>query len=275
MDVANAYHNLPFVLYHPAGLNIVIPGPRSERVVIFAEVLALAGAAWAYTAWGAWRMDHMDRAPGMFMPHAGPWHMTEWWLLFVMWAVMMVAMMLPSATPLILLFAETSRKRRAAGRPALATPLFISGYLMVWVAFSLLATIAQWILHQTALLSPMMKSRSALFGGCVLMAAGIFQWTPWKHACLRHCRSPLGFLLSHWHPGNVGALRTGLEHGVYCSGCCWALMALLFVAGVMNLLWVAIIAAYVLVEKIAPRGEWIGRVAGLALFGWGVFTIVV
>ena len=234
----------------------------------------IAAAAWIYTARLAWEMDHMESASDMFMPHAGPWSLTEFWLLFVMWAVMMVAMMLPSAAPLILLFAAASRNRQSGAQHYLATSSFLSGYLLVWTAFSAAATAVQWAFHQTALLSPMMVSSSPILGGVLLILAGVFQWTPWKKSCLTHCRSPLSFLLGHWHSGNVGALRMGVEHGLFCTGCCWALMALLFVAGVMNLLWVAAIAAFVLVEKAFPRGEGIGKAMGAVLVAWGAYLLV-
>jgi predicted metal-binding membrane protein len=153
------------------------------------------------------------------------------------------------------------------------TGLFLLGYLIVWIGFSALAAVAQWILHATALLSPMMVSTSPILGGAILITAGAFQWTPLKNACLTHCRSPLNFLMTGWREGKRGALAMGLKHGAYCTGCCWFLMALLFVAGVMNLWWIAIIAGFVLLEKVAPRGLWVGKIAGLALATWGLWMI--
>jgi predicted metal-binding membrane protein len=191
-----------------------------------------------------------------------------------MWAVMMVAMMTPSAAPMILTFATINRRRRAQQGPFVPTAVFALGYLLVWGGFSALATMAQWGLHTTALLSPMMASTSHVLGGLLLLAAGIFQWTPLKSTCLMQCRSPLGFITTEWREGVWGALQMGLWHGGYCVGCCWGLMALLFVAGVKNLIWVAAIAAFVLVEKVLPHGRLVGRVtggvlllAGLALLG--------
>jgi predicted metal-binding membrane protein len=183
-------------------------------------------------------------------------------LLFVMWAVMMVAMMVPTAAPMILIFATLNRRRRDRQQPYVPTTIFLGGYLLVWTGFSALAMLAQWGLHSAALLSPMMVSTSPLLGGILLLAAGVFQWTPLKYTCLKHCRSPMGFLMTDWREGARGALMMGLKHGSYCTGCCWFLMALLFVAGVMNLLWVTAIMVFVLVEKIAPRGDLVGRVAG-------------
>jgi predicted metal-binding membrane protein len=194
--------------------------------------------------------------------------------MFLMWAVMMVAMMVPTAAPMILIFANVNRKRQEQERPYVPTAVFLSGYLLVWTGFSVLATLAQWGLHEAALLSPMMVSTSSILGGILLLAAGIFQWTPLKYACLKHCRSPLSFLMTDWREGYRGALIMGLKHGSYCTGCCWFLMALLFVAGVMNLLWVATITAFVLVEKAVPRGDLVGRIAGVALCIAGLIMLV-
>lgn len=242
-----------------------------DRVAVLSGLVAIAALSWAYMGYLAWQMQGMD--PQMAAVQAQSWRLTDLTLLFVMWAVMMVAMMIPSAAPMVLTYAAIRRKRHATERPLAPTAWFLAGYIGVWTGFSVLATAVQWGLHEAALLSPMMVSASSALGGLLLVAAGIFQWTPLKRACLKRCRSPLGFLLADWQEGNAGALRMGLEHGSYCVGCCWALMALLFVAGVMNLLWVAAIAGFVLLEKLAPAGPWIGRVGGLALVGWGVWLL--
>lgn len=232
----------------------------------------LSSLAWAYTAYLAWDMGRMDME--MAMPQMQGWGPVEYLLMFVMWAVMMVAMMVPSAAPMVLMFANVNRRRREQERPYVPTGVFLAGYLAVWTAFSLIATLAQGALHEAALLSPMMVSTSPIFGGVLLLAAGIFQWTPLKHACLRHCRSPLSVILSEWREeGARGAFIMGLRHGAYCTGCCWFLMALLFVAGVMNLLWVAAIAGFVLVEKVAPAGHWVGRTGGVVLIVVGALMI--
>jgi predicted metal-binding membrane protein len=216
-------------------------------------------------------MEHMDM--GMARPQMQAWGVLELVLLFVMWAVMMVAMMVPSAAPLILIFAAVYRKRQERQDPAVPTAIFLTGYLLVWTGFSGLATLAQWGLHTAALLSPMMVSTSSILGGVLMLAAGIFQWTSLKHACLTHCRSPIGFLMTHWQEGTRGAFIMGLEHGTYCVGCCWILMTLLFVAGVMNLVWVAFIAAFVLAEKVLPRGDLVGRLAGGMLILAGIVLL--
>lgn len=213
-------------------------------------------------------MTDMDMS-GMVMPMPQGWGMTTVFLLFAMWAVMMVAMMLPSATPMILTFLTVNRRRDTSDRPLVPVAFFVLGYLVVWTAFSAAATLAQWGLHYAALLSPAMAATSPILSGGLLIAAGVFQLTPLKRACLKHCRSPLSFLIGEWRSGRVGAFVMGLRHGAWCLGCCWILMALLFVAGVMNLLWVAAIALFVMAEKILARGELLGRVTGVALLAGG------
>jgi len=204
-------------------------------------------------------------------PDTAPWSVGTLLPLFLMWAEMMVAMMIPSAAPMILTFAMVNRERRKQKLPFVPTGIFLLGYLAVWTGFSALAAVAQWILHARALLSPMMVSTSALLGGVLLIVAGVFQWTPLKNACLTHCRSPLSFLMMDWREGKWGAFFMGLKHGAYCTGCCWFLMALLFVAGVMNVWWIAIIALFVLLEKVVPEGLGVGKVAGVLLVAWGVW----
>jgi predicted metal-binding membrane protein len=236
-----------------------------------AGLVALVVAAWLYLVHLARGMAEMEMhaAMGMAMPQMRPWSGVELAFLFAMWAVMMVAMMTPSASPMILTFNEMNRRRAPDQGPVVRTGLFAAGYLVAWIAYSAAAAAAQWALHGLALLSPAMVSTSPYLGGGLLVAAGIFQWTPLKRACLSQCRSPLGFILSEWREGPRGALVMGIRHGVYCVGCCWVLMALLFVAGVMNLVWVAAIATFVLIEKVVPAGERVGQVAGviLALIG--------
>jgi len=197
-----------------------------------------------------------------------PWNAADVFFAFAMWAVMMVGMMAASAAPVMLLFAAMHRGRAAQHWP-LAVLAFSAGYLLVWVGFSAGAALAQWALHRAAVLSPAMTTSSARVGGSILIAAGVYQFTPFKAACLTHCRSPLGFLMSGWRDGTVGALRMGIEHGRYCLGCCWALMCVLFVVGVMNLVWVAAMAIFVLVEKIAPAGALVARATGVAMITAG------
>jgi predicted metal-binding membrane protein len=248
---------------------------KHDRVIVLAGVVGLSALAWAYLLTLVWRMPPQDMgmAMAMAMPHMQDWGTSEVFLTWVMWAVMMVAMMTPSAAPMILTFATINRRRRAQQGPFVPTTVFALGYLLVWSGFSALATVAQWGLHTAALLSPMIVITSPLVGGLLLIAAGLFQWTPLKSTCLMQCRSPLGFLMTEWREGAWGALVMGFRHGSYCVGCCWVLMALLFVAGVMNLLWVAAIAALILVEKVLPRGELVGRVAGGVLLLAGLVLL--
>jgi len=184
-----------------------------------------------------------------------------------------VAMMVPSSTPMVLMFASINRKRRERRDPIAPTGMFLIGYIVAWAWYSALATLGQWGLHSAALLSPTMVSSSPILGGLLLLAAGIFQFTPLKYACLIRCRSPLGFLLNEWQEGIRGAFIMGLRSGNYCVVCCWALMSLMFVAGVMSLLWMAVIAAFVLVEKVAPGGQWVSRISGILLILWGSWML--
>jgi len=252
---------------------------RRDRAVAAAALLSLAAVAWVsllrMRAGMGGPAAGMDAAmPGVSMPGMHPWAALDLLLLFLMWATMMVAMMLPSAAPMILLVATIHRRRRERASPAAPTAVFAAGYLVVWIGFSAAAALTQVVLHRAALLSPGMASTSPIFGGVVLIAAGAYQWLPAKSACLSRCRSPLGFLGSEWREGSAGAVVMGLRHGLFCLGCCWALMALLFVAGVMNLLWVAAIAGLVLVEKVTRAGPWVGKLAGLVLVAWGAWMLV-
>jgi len=252
---------------------------RRDRAIILAGLIAVTALAWAYMFYLAARMGDMSMSPDMTdmtemaAPQMRSWGIIDLVLMFIMWSVMMVAMMVPSAAPMILVFAKVQRNRQSNESPFAPTSALVLGYLLVWTAFSAIATLTQWGFHSAALLSPMMMSTSPLLGGGLLVAAGIFQWTPLKRACLVHCRSPLHFFMTEWRDGATGALQMGGRHGAYCVGCCWVLMALLFVAGVMNLLWVAAIAAFVLIEKMVPRGEIVGRAFGVALIAAGLTMV--
>jgi predicted metal-binding membrane protein len=248
---------------------------RRDRAVAAVALAGLTMLAWADLFRMRSSMTAADMSgmgmPGMGMGGMSAWSALDVALLFLMWAVMMTAMMLPSAAPMILLVASINRRRREQASPAAPTAAFAAGYVVVWTGFSAVAALTQWALHRAALLTPEMASRSPLLGGALLVIAGVYQWLPVKGACLHHCRSPLLFLGESWREGAVGAVLMGMRHGLHCLGCCWALMALLFVAGVMNLVWVAVIAGLVLVERLARAGPWIGRAAGIALViagGW-------
>jgi predicted metal-binding membrane protein len=255
---------------------------RRDRVILVAALAMVVAIAWVWIVVGAGTgmstigMTHrsgMPQGTSMIMEPA-VWNLGYAGLMFAMWWVMMVAMMLPSATPMLLLFARVNRQQRARERPYVPTGVFAAGYLLAWGGFSVLATALQWALEQAGLLSPMMVTTSYWLGGGILLAAGLWQLTPIKGVCLRHCRSPLGFLMQGWRPGRVGALRMGLEHGTFCLGCCWCLMGLLFFGGIMNLFWIAGLAGFVLLEKTIPLGPWFGRAAGLAAAAGGVWMLV-
>jgi predicted metal-binding membrane protein len=253
---------------------------RRDRLVVAGGLVVVIALAWVHL----WLMAAGMRPPGtehgsmggmdMAMPATAPMGIPGVASLFAMWAVMMAAMMLPSAAPMTLLFASIQRRRRESASPAVSTGVFVAGYLLVWTAFSVVAAMAQVLLHDAALLSPMMASTSTALGAGLLIVAGVYQWTPLKNLCLTRCRTPIGFLTSEWREGRSGAFVMGIRHGAYCLGCCWALMALLFVAGVMNLLWIAVLAALVLAEKALPAGNWIGRAAGVAFVAAGVWMLL-
>lgn len=249
---------------------------RPDSAVILAGLGGITALAWAYTVRASWNTS----AAGMAQPampvalQMMPWNPLDFLLAFLMWSVMMVAMMLPSAAPMVLTFVAVNRQRRGQGSHLPTTTVFVGGYVLVWAAFALAAASAQGGLHAASLLSPMVAITNPVLGGVMLLSVGIFQWTPLKYACLKHCRTPLGFILSEWRDGTHGALAMGLRHGALCLGCCWLLMSLLFVLGVMNLLWIAALSAFVLTEKLAPAGQWIGRTAGLLLVLAGTWMLL-
>jgi predicted metal-binding membrane protein len=245
---------------------------RRDRLIVLTGLIGLTILAWLYLIVMAAGMQGMGMA--MAAARFEPWQPIDFVLMFLMWAIMMVGMMTPSAAPMILLFATISRKQSERGEPFAPTGAFVAGYLAVWAAFSVLATLLQWGLEQAALLSPMMVSTSPVLGGLLLIAAGLYQWTPYKDVCLNHCRSPLHFLMHHWRKGVGGAFVMGIEHGAFCLGCCWLLMGLLFFGGVMNLLWVAGIASFVLLEKVVPGGPLLGRVTGALLLLAGSVLLI-
>jgi predicted metal-binding membrane protein len=251
--------------------------PRRERWIIGAALAGIAAVAWAYMIHEARGMSVNGMCECLGLPMGGTtragWSASSLLPLFLMWVGMMVAMMLPSATPMILTFAAVSRTRRRQDRPYVPVAIFVAGYVAIWSAFSALAAFAQWLLHRQALLSPAMASRSAILGGILLLAAGAFQFTPLKHTCLTHCRAPFEFIMTRWREGTGGAFRMGVEHGLFCTGCCWALMGLLFVAGVMNIFWIAALSLLVGLEKLLPRGLWLSSATGVILTAWGAWLI--
>ena len=283
---------------------VVTEALRRDRAMVVMAILIITVLAWAHILWlvaqmgmaevataataedamagmhmpgGSGTMDGMDMGSGVgtVEPVLRPWSIADGALIFSMWAVMMVGMMTPSAAPMALLYAAVGRTAGASGRPLAATGWLVAGYLSAWIAFSLAATGAQWTLTRLALLTPMMESASSIFGGIVLIATGLYQWSPLKDICLRQCQTPLGFLMSRggFRSDPFAALRLGAEHGAYCVGCCWALMTLLFVGGIMNVLWIAGLMILILLEKVVPMGRLIPRVAGAVIAVGGVFLL--
>jgi predicted metal-binding membrane protein len=255
-------------------MNPHYPPGRSpgNRALVIAGLAGVIACAWAYLVPVSLDMyGRMDGAAAWMMK--ATWDVQHFLLMLLMWAVMMVGMMLPSALPTILLFHRALRNDPAVRSPARRSLTFATGYVVAWCGFGVAATLLQWGLAEAALLSPMMVSASPWLGGGLLMVAGLYQWSPLKYACLQHCRSPLAFLAEHWRPGMPVALPLGLRHGLYCVGCCWALMLLLFVGGVMSLLWIGGIALFVLIEKLAPYGVQGGRLSGLALLTAGAWVL--
>ena len=248
---------------------------RHDRLVLTAALVLVLAMAWGWLLAGAGmemsalEMTAMAGKDGWLMAPA-VWTPAYALLVFAMWWVMMVAMMLPGAAPMLMLFARVNRKDKSAGPTLASTALFGIGYLLVWGGFGAVATALQWSLESARLLSPMLATTHHWLGAAILIAAGLWQLTPLKALCLRHCHTPLGFLVGNWRPGRVGALRMGLTHGVYCLGCCWFLMGLLFFGGVMNLVWIIGLAVYVLLEKALSQRHWFGRVTGFALIAWGL-----
>lgn len=237
-------------------------------------VVALGGVivgAWAYVVRTS--LDMHGRMAGSAWMMESRWDARYVLLIFGMWVAMMIGMMLPSSLPTILLFRRAIYRDSNVRTPATRTFMFAAGYVLAWVMFSVAATLLQWGLAQATLLSSMMVSASPRFGAAILIAAGAYQQTPLKDVCITHCRSPLAFLMQHWRPGVPNALSLGLRHGIYCVACCWVLMLLLFFGGVMNLLWIAAITAFVLVEKLVPNGVNVGRFAGIALIIAGLWVL--
>ena len=251
---------------------------RHDRRVVAGTLVLVTALAWVYLLAGAgmgmsaMEMTRHSMMPSPMMQHA-QWDLSYAVVMFFMWWLMMIAMMLPSATPVILLATALNRRSRVDQAPYGSAAAFTAGYLLAWALFSLLATGAQWRLERVGWLTPMMASASDILAGTVLLVAGAWQFSPWKSACLDHCRSPVQFLTEHRRTGNVGAALMGIHHGLFCLACCWFLMALLFVGGVMNLYWIVGLAIYVGVEKLLPAGQRIAKVMGAVLVLWGVVLL--
>jgi predicted metal-binding membrane protein len=259
---------------------------RRDRAVIAAALVVLVALAWAYLLWLAadMKMGGMDMTgfrmvpagEGLMIPATDPWDAVELAFVFAMWAVMMVGMMTPSAAPMILIYARVARQAASRQMPFAATSWFAGGYLLAWTGFALAATLAQWAVERSGWLTPEMAAADGVAGGLVLIAAGLYQWTPLKESCLRQCQAPLQFIQRHggFRPDAAGSLTLGVRHGAYCIGCCWMLMGLLFVGGVMNVLWIAVLTSFVLLEKLVPARQIISRVSGAGFLAAGAWLMV-
>jgi predicted metal-binding membrane protein len=279
-------------------------GPRAEpkfeallkhdRTVVLTALVFVSAVSWLYilagagTGMSAFEMSSLPMSVGtsggssmgmrmtgamgqtmLAMATPADWTWSYAFLMFGMWWVMMIAMMLPSAAPMILLFTLVNRRSLVKGGSYVPTAVFAGAYLVAWGGFSVIAVALQWGLERAELLSPMMASRNVALAGALLVLAGAYQLSPLKHACLHQCRGPIDFISRHWRAGLRGAFRMGVHHGLYCVACCWALMALLFFGGVMNLYWIAGLALFVLLEKTIPPGHWLASLTGLGLVVWG------
>jgi predicted metal-binding membrane protein len=247
-----------------------LPGkmPARDFIAVAGSLLTIVAIAWWYLfSLSAGMSGDMDAAGASMDPFMPPpvWSAKYALMMFVMWAVMMIGMMLPSVTPTVMIYAMVVKKAAKDGKPVAATGVFVAGYLLVWAGFSVLAATGQYFLDKWQLLSPMMTTTNYLLGGSLLLIAGAWQFTPLKDQCLHQCRSPVEFIYKNWEKGNAGAVKMGVKHGLFCVGCCWALMLLLFVGGVMNLLWIALLSIFVLLEKILPFGRVSGKISGVLM----------
>lgn len=245
------------------------------RSVIVLSLLAAVMAAWAFLFYQHWQMT-MQPMSDMWMPPAdiSSWQWMDFGMVYMMWAVMMAAMMLPSAVPMFMMFARVCRQRYPVSHHL--NVLFVLAYLLVWLVFSMVMTWLQWQLHGLHFLSPMMENQNEHLAGAIFIGAGVYQLTPWKNDFLQICRTPMGFILTEWREGAYGAFSIGLKHGIICVGCCWAQMLIMFAVGVMNLLGMALITLLITLEKTAPgKSQLICSMGGILLIGWGLGIILI
>ena len=239
--------------------------PLRDRVILLSGLGIVTLLAWIYL---------LNRACAMKGPALGTTWTSDYFIaMLAMWVIMMIGMMVPSAIPMVLIHAGIAHKAARDGLAAAPTWLFVLGYVLIWSLFGIGATVAQWGLDRASLLDPMMMTKSSILGGILLLVAGLYQLTPVKEACLRHCRSPVNFIANGWRPGRLGAIRMGLAHGLYCLGCCWVLMCLLFFGGVMSIWWIGGLTLFVLLEKVMPYGRLGGSILGLLLAAWGAVLL--
>ena len=267
--------------------------PLRDRMTVYVGVFVVLLVSWFYILGMGWHMNTlpfvenkmmnmpMEKSMGfldtilMWMPpSSGSWVLSDFVLLFLMWSVMMIAMMTPSILPMLMLFTTLNARNKSKGKDTSSTLLLLAGYLMSWVLFSLVITLPEYAMHKSGLLNPMMEPTHAYLGSVMLVIAGIYQFTPFKDACLTVCQSPLTFLMNNWRDGNLGTFLVGYKHGFYCIGCCWALMLTLFALGVMNIMWVMVLTIFVLFEKLSYKNPLLfRRVAGYTFILWGIFLV--
>ena len=284
---------------------ILEKAPLRDRMTVYVGVFVVLLVSWFYILGMGWHMNtlpfvdnpaamnmdmDMDKKPmdmGMekpmsfldtilmwMPPSSGSWVLSDFVLLFLMWSVMMIAMMTPSILPMLMLFTTLNARNKSKGKDTSSTLLLLAGYLMSWVLFSLVITLPEYAMHKSGLLNPMMEPTHAYLGSVMLIIAGIYQFTPFKDACLTVCQSPLTFLMNNWRDGNLGTFLVGYKHGFYCIGCCWALMLTLFALGVMNIMWVMVLTIFVLVEKLSYKNPLLfRRVAGYTFILWGILLV--
>lgn len=240
---------------------------KKSRALVILGIVALAALAWGYMLFLGWHAALDNSASLQTQSH----HSASFLFVFVMWSVMMVAMMVPSAAPTILMFDTIVHKRVINKSWFSPTVIFVAGYLAAWTVYSAFAAIGQLWLQNTALISTAVSKSAPIVSGILLIIAGLFQFSPLKYACLKHCRSPIGFFMLHWQNGHRGALAMGLRSGMYCVGCCWAIMVLMFVAGAMNIIWMAVLALFILVEKLMPWERRFSQISGVLMVAWGIW----
>ncbi len=254
----------------PARNDFLTRALKKEHVLVFLSLTLLIVISWMYLFSLSNSMKSMEEMP---MIQNSEWFFNDFLAAFAMWSVMMTAMMIPSAMPMILVFSTVNKKRSESGKSFVPTWHFVLGYILVWTSFSLIASLLQFMLHNLSVISDELKLLNPFASGIVLLAAGMYQFTSVKDVCLKNCQSPLSFVLSYWKEGKSGAHLMGIKHGFYCIGCCWVLMALLFAAGIMNLLWIAIIALFVFLEKMI-KSKYVSKAAGIVLIVAGIIMIL-
>ena len=277
--------------------HIIGKASLKDRMTVYVGVLIILIVSWGYIIGMGWHMGtlpfiensnmsmNMDQSMSMndkkisildtvlmwMPPSQGEWMFKDFFLLFIMWSVMMIAMMTPSILPMVMLFTVLNSKNKKNNKSSVSPLILLIGYLVSWILFSLVITFPQYAMHKSGLLNPMMEPTHAYLGSAILILAGIYQFTPFKDACLSVCQSPLSFLMNNWKEGNLGAFLIGYKHGFYCIGCCWFLMMTLFALGVMNILWVAVLTLFVMFEKLSYRFPLLFRYSTGAIFiAWGI-----